>query len=851
MSIDLEHIRERNPIEEVVGEKFTLKKTGARFIGVEHDSLVVTPNTGYYFWNSRSEHGDVFDFAGRHLLGYGSGWNNHDSPQFLEATTYLARRVGITLEDNTDYRQLPAWAERELVRRLHETLLNTSPALQYATETRDWQLVTVRSARLGFMPQDKRPLLADLHLSDRWRQMVQQFPAGMLVYVHLESGRLTYLSGRSIQGKRHYNPPREVAGEKQPYFNHCYRPDADRLVIVEGQADAVTFGEWHIPAVAIGGMKLSDDLLERLKEHTRVFVALDNTDDAREQSRRIAQAVGARAYLPQLPFDMKDANEWLTKHQASAEDAAGMLNRAANWLMSEVTRAGNLQGLEREDAIRDLFAYAGDLDTLALAQFKEAMHSIGIKASVFNDMYKVSSSDEANGDDDVSEVFDDKIPVFSPALGFRDDLALVTISLMERTRRNRLNVQPYLVTSTRELRRLDDEQVFSISGREVALRVVPEGSSFLQRWCYRDIKRFLEGETVAPGEVFRAIHKLLQTYVDFRTPVESRVLTLWTAGTYFYQMFPAFPYVALNGPKNSGKSTVLRVLQPLAFNMITTSDPTGPSMFRLIHYASCTVGIDEAERYHSPRDPGMQQIRQLLNSGYKAGMPAIRINGDDMKPQAFDVYAPKILAAIMGLEDVLASRCIAISMRRTDRQLPAFPPDFDGADIRHMLYSLALTYFPVVHRNYFQRSDLHKLQNRSAELWSPLVALAAFFEEKGRIEGLLDAVSEAAEWDDQFSEGKALSTREQSVLQAVEMLTRRTEAQTWVKAADLRERVRGLMGMSPEQMGHAQWIGHILNRLQLTDRSRKKAYSGGQMYLFNREEVLEMMRRYDVVVIGA
>ena len=85
-------------------------------------------------------------------------------------------------------------------------------------------------------------------------------------------------------------------------------------------------------------------------------------------------------------------------------------------------------------------------------------------------------------------------------------------------------------------------------------------------------------------------------------------------GTYFYTHFPAYPYLALNGPKNSGKSTVLRVLQPLAFNMITTSDPTGPSMFRLIHHTSCTVGINEAERYHNPRDPGMQQIRQLLNS---------------------------------------------------------------------------------------------------------------------------------------------------------------------------------------------------------------------------------------------
>ncbi|NJL94966.1 MAG: hypothetical protein HC915_15210 [Anaerolineae bacterium] len=50
-----------------------------------------------------------------------------------------------------------------------------------------------------------------------------------------------------------------------------------------------------------------------------------------------------------------------------------------------------------------------------------------------------------------------------------------------------------------------------------------------------------------------------------------------------------------------------------------SSDITGPSLFRLIHYNSCTVGIDEAERYHSARDHEMQQIRLLLNSGYKPG----------------------------------------------------------------------------------------------------------------------------------------------------------------------------------------------------------------------------------------
>jgi hypothetical protein len=89
--------------------------------------------------------------------------------------------------------------------------------------------------------------------------------------------------------------------------------------------------------------------------------------------------------------------------------------------------------------------------------------------------------------------------------------------------------------------------------------------------------------------------------------------------------------------------------------------------------------------------------------------------------------------------------------------MPAFPPDFDGAELRHQLYTLALSHFASVQHNYRARPDLHTLHNRSGELWSPLVALAAFFEEQGGVGGLLQAIATAAATDEQLSEGKALS----------------------------------------------------------------------------------------------
>ena len=298
MSIDLEQIRSANPIEQVVGEKFALKRMGTRYVGVEHDSLVVTPQTGQYFWNSRGEYGDAFDFAGRHLLGYDNRWNNRDAAMFIEAVRYLAQRAGISIETQNDFHKSFAWAERQLVQRLHEALLNTPAALDYATQTRGWQLATVRAARLGFMPQDKRRLLADLNVFDKWRSIIAKFPAGMIVYVHLERGRLVYLSGRSIQGKQHYNLPRDLIGERRPYPNPLYTPDAERVVLVEGQADALSFAEWNIPALAIVGMHVSEELLSCLRQHRRVFVALDNTLEAMEKNREIAKSLRATALIP-------------------------------------------------------------------------------------------------------------------------------------------------------------------------------------------------------------------------------------------------------------------------------------------------------------------------------------------------------------------------------------------------------------------------------------------------------------------------------------------------------------------------------------------------------------------------
>ncbi len=155
-----------------------------------------------------------------------------------------------------------------------------------------------------------------------------------------------------------------------------------------------------------------------------------------------------------------------------------------------------------------------------------------------------------------------------------------------------------------------------------------------------------------------------------------------------------------------------------------------------------------------------------------------------------------------------------------------------------------------MYRNTFERPALHTLRNRSGELWSPLVALAAFFEEQGGVEGLLEAISQAGEWDEQVSQGKALSDREEAVLQALELMTRDQENMIWLKAAEVREQVARLMAQPVDTLGHAQWIAHIMSRLHLLDHARRKRQMDGMVYGIQRAHVLDMMQRYGVEAVS-
>lgn len=317
-------IKERNPLEEVIADTMAMgSKRGRHVRGVQHDSLVVDVMAQLYTWYSRAEAGDVINWV-----------QNREGVEFQTAVEILARRAGLPA---------PEWSQKSAQERvearkrinvytaaryvLTKALEDTREALAYATG-RGWTKDTIKAAHLGYAgPGVAKELRGVLNMNEIDLTSVEavallgyrpKSPAGLekwaaehnldihtnwiewgyipglvgskkrLVYTHLWGGQVRYFSGRNILGSektkegreiKSYNLARILAGPRQLYYNQEYKPGAKDLFIVEGQADAITLGQWGYAAVALAGVSYEDhrEVLKKLKEkHNQIYIGVDN-----------------------------------------------------------------------------------------------------------------------------------------------------------------------------------------------------------------------------------------------------------------------------------------------------------------------------------------------------------------------------------------------------------------------------------------------------------------------------------------------------------------------------------------------------------------------------------------------
>jgi len=438
-----------------------------------------------------------------------------------------------------------------------------------------------------------------------------------------------------------------------------------------------------------------------------------------------------------------------------------------------------------------------------------------------------------------------------PAIGVVDRVAYVGVRLpcLVLTKKEaREQELPFLVTSEREKILCNREFL-----RRMKWKLAYQVASFENRWSLESIEAFLNRTAkVDPADVYSMVKKAWKTYIESDKEIVYDFLTLWSIGTYFFHLFNAFPYVHIGGLKRTGKTKVLTVASLICFNAIFSNNLSTSAIFRLTQSGRCTLLMDETEKLAN-KDRA-SELRNLLLSGYKQGAKVYRTEKtgkDKLVPEAFEVYSPKMIANIEGIEDVLEDRCIGIIMKRgKNKQILNSEPAANDPlwqKIRDSLYLLYLGFFREVSELSEQVNlVVNDISERDRELWKPILVLAKFFDSylttkfTNSLSSLYSLILDFAK--EKIKEKQIENLTETGEYIIVRALLKIVGGNGYYKVKHIKEAMASYFDEEQKWLS-TRWIGRALRRLGFTEKRR---LGTGYEYLLKRHEVEDLAQRLGI-----
>lgn len=738
-------LKRRIRIEDVISETVELQRNGGRGYtrgakkGVGEHGLVVDMNNQRFAWNGNAEYGggrynDVIFWV-----------MVRDRVDFKTALETLARKAGMELPKWNAEQEVRFAAVRKqedilgVAQRVFiEWLWKDEKALAYV-RGRGWSDETIKEAGLGFTgwgtPAEYEYMknaiatAGDLHSAaavailglrggvKEWcekRGIVPKsnweandyIPSMLgwkdkfgLVYPCNYFGRTSYLVRRHLQlnedksaligaeDVKSYNLPKELVGERQLFFNHVYSPRAERVVLVEGPADAVTLAQWGIDAVSICGTAWADHekALRDLKDakfgnekaHEALYIALD-ADRAGTESIRgrngewpLVEILGAMCRVIEWPE--KDANDWLkmmVKAETTHEEQMGQVMKAigdakplaievAKWAGSQTDDHAQTKALKRAF---EVIAQMGDENIVMryAPEFLKAFKPLGETVKgirEFSRLLKKAMGKGEDGDDEKEEV----VYTYGGRIG---DWLLEYCYDPESKKAKFAYRDPS--------GKVDEKDELVIDG--IKYKPMPPTDKMILRGAINfpsGLAKKGDGslDRRSTGELTEAIAIVLRRNYFFRDLKWPQLAAYWTLGTWLYDNFDTLVYLRMVGDAGAGKSALLNLIGLMCYRSIKMSGADSEAtFFRTVDAFRGTVLFEEADL---PDGSGADNpIVKFVNLGAMRGNFIYRLEeylkpdgSKGWRPTPYETYCPKMFA-MRGdfMDNAVASRSISIKL---------------------------------------------------------------------------------------------------------------------------------------------------------------------------------------------
>jgi len=304
---EVEQIKQKLDVVDIVGQYVALKKSGKNFKGLcpfhseKTPSFMVNQELQIYKCFGCNEGGDIFSFVQK-IEGY----------DFRQAVETLAERAGVKLKEfsrgeNPEGNKMLLFEINDVSKKFYHHVLTKHPigksALEYLTEKRKLSLKTIDEWELGYAPdswssllnflvkrgyQEKDLLRAGVVVPDKFeRKHIDKFRGRVVFPLAGVDGKVLGFGGRTITNRE----PKYLNTQETSIFhkeNFLFGLNKTRMeiknsgaVIVEGYMDAVSAYQTGVTNItAICGTALTTPHLKIISRYTKDLTFCFDSDEA-------------------------------------------------------------------------------------------------------------------------------------------------------------------------------------------------------------------------------------------------------------------------------------------------------------------------------------------------------------------------------------------------------------------------------------------------------------------------------------------------------------------------------------------------------------------------------------------
>lgn len=336
----------RNPIEDVVGQRVNLRRSGANMFGLcpfhgeKTASFSVAPDKGIYYCFGCHKGGGVINFV-MELEGL----------SYPDAVRNLAKRCGMEVPEDEQYQsryqaQERLWAlHKEAARFFHSQLYAPigQNALNYALG-RGMPKSTLTKFGIGYAPDSWDMLVKAMQAKGYTKQelidsglvteskkngnIFDRFRDRLMFPIIDICGNVIGFGGRIMNNNdpnaaKYLNSPETLIFNKRKNLfalNYAKKSKLGYLILVEGYMDAIALHQYGFDcAVASLGTSLTEEHAVLISRYVEQVVLIYDGDEAGQRATRraipILEKAGIRVKVLQMK-DAKDPDEYLKKFGA-------------------------------------------------------------------------------------------------------------------------------------------------------------------------------------------------------------------------------------------------------------------------------------------------------------------------------------------------------------------------------------------------------------------------------------------------------------------------------------------------------------------------------------------------------